>query len=351
MVVLILLASVLFIVFCFLFLSANDNLSMALLNCNVEINEEIIVRSQIELNLLLEEIRREKNRDGSVEKKKIREGRKLQRKITDAKKRKALLEKGKINPLDIIPLAGYRVVQFMKMDITSPTVKKLFTKCNMYKEKKEAMNYAVYLIASIFGNMIFGLIVGMIGLTIAVGMELGFRSFIVFMLGFGIFAFIGYLPYDAVNVTIAKRAGEIDEEFPQVVSKITLLTIAGMEISRAWKLVSASGRGTLYQEMERVNLDLDNNVPPVEAYTRFLRRCNNNYTTKLATAIIQNISKGNSEIVNLFKNLNSESWLEHKHNARRKGEKIQGKLAFPTMLLFIGIIIMIIVPAMSGFNF
>ncbi len=351
MVFLIVTASLLFLIFCWLLLTADGNLLKALVNCNREVQEETIVRTQIELNLLVEQVRQEIDRDGKAEKKKIAEGKKLSKKLKNAKKRQEKLKKGKINPIDIIPLAGYRFVQLMKMDITTPIIKKLYGKCIQFKEKKEAMNYSVFLVASFMGNILIGMTTGMIALTVTVGSDMGFRSVLVSVGTMGLFAFWGYLPFDAVNAVIAKRAAEISEEFPQVVSKITLLSVAGMEVNRAWKLASSSGRGTLYQEMQRVNIDLDNNVPPIEAYSKFLRRCNNNYTTKLATAIIQNISKGNSEIVSLFRRLNAESWLEYKHDARRKGEKIQGKLAFPTMLLFIGIIIMIIVPAMSGFNF
>ena len=168
---------------------------------------------------------------------------------------------------------------------------------------------------------------------------------------FAVFALIGYLPYDSVSQIVTKRQEDISRQFPQVMSKLTLLTVAGMEVSQAWKLASVSGTGTLYEEMNRVLLDFDNNVSPVEAYSRFITKCNNLYTTKLATAIIQNTSKGNSEIVSLFRQLNDESWLEHKHDARRMGEKIQSKLLLPTMLMFAGIIILIIVPVMSGFNF
>ncbi|MCR5330118.1 MAG: hypothetical protein K6E62_02890 [Lachnospiraceae bacterium] len=351
MIILILLATAAFIVFVYLFMTANDNLTTALINCNIENQEEIVLKSQIELNMLLEAIKREKERDGKADKKKIKKGRRVKAKIDSAQKLRASYEKGKISVLDIIPLAGYRLIQMLGWDSSTPMVKNLFNKCIQYKEKKEAMNYTVYLIATLFGDLLFGFVVGMIGLVIAMGAGLGGRSVIVALLGIGIFGFMGYLPYDAVNTTITKRKEEIEDEFPQVVSKVTLLTVAGMEVSRAWKLASASGTGTLYEEMNRVNIDLENNVPPVEAYSKFLRRCNNTYTTKLATAIIQNTQKGNSEIVSLFKSLNNESWLEHKHNARRKGEKIQGKLTFPTMLLFLGIIIMIMVPAMSGFNF
>lgn len=136
-----------------------------------------------------------------------------------------------------------------------------------------------------------------------------------------------------------------------MVSKLTLLTVAGMEVNQAWKLTGGSGVGVLYQEMERVLVELDNNVPPAEAYGKFITRCNNPYTTKLATAIIQNASKGNAEIVSLFRRLNSESWLEHKHSARRRGEQISSKLLVPTLLMFVGIIILVIVPVMTGFSF
>ncbi|MCD7807505.1 MAG: secretion protein F, partial [Lachnospiraceae bacterium] len=75
------------------------------------------------------------------------------------------------------------------------------------------------------------------------------------------------------------------------------------------------------------------------------------YTNKLATAILQNSTKGNAEIVELFRTMNEESWSEHKHNARRQSEKIQSKLMLPTLLMFGGILILIIVPIVTGFNF
>lgn len=351
MIILVVMATVIFVVFAYLFLTANDNLTTALINCNVETQKETILRSQIELNLLTEAIKREKERDGKVDKKKKKQYKKLKAKINSAEKLKKLYESRKISTLDIIPLAGYRLVQLLRWDSTTPMVKKLYSQCIQFKEKKEAMNYTIYLIATLFGDILFGLVVGIIGMVIAIGAGLGGKSLIVALLGLVIFGIMGYLPYDAVNSIIVQRKEEIDETFPQVVSKITLLSVAGMEVNRAWKLASSSGTGTLYEEMNRVNIDLDNNVPPDEAYSKFLRRCNNNYTTKLATAMIQDSQRGNSEITELLKLLNKESWLEHKHNARRKGEKIQSKLTFPTMLLFLGIIIMIMVPAMSGFNF
>ena len=341
-------ATACFLVFCFLFMTANDSILGAMINCMKETQVETIKSTQIEMKLLVEEM--QKTND-LTDKQKIAQGKKLKKKLDEAQKLLDSLNKNKLSALDMIPLAGYRLMQLMNWDSTNDLIKKMNQKCVQFKEKKEAINYTYYLLASLFGNLILGVTAFLAALGFAVGMGMGTRSIIVAVVAFAVFALMGYLPYDSVNSIVNKRAEEIEREFPQVVSKLALLTVAGMEVNQAWKLASKSGHGTLYTEMNRVNIDFDNNVPPVEAYSKFITRCNNNYTTKLATAIIQNMSKGNSEIVELFKSLNSESWMEHKHNARRMGEKIQSKLMIPTMLMFLGIIILIIVPVMSGFNF
>ena len=340
------LASALFVIFAILFLTAGDSLAKALIVCNVEIQTETIKKTQIEMNLLAEQMKK----SGQQDKKKLKQG-KVLKKQDEARKQLEILKKGKISVLDIIPLAGYRMIQILDWDGTSDVVKKLNQKCIQFKEKKEAINYTYYLLASLMGNLLLGAVMLFLGMGFGFAMQMGTRSIIIGVACFAVFALIGYLPYDSVSQIVTKRQEDISRQFPQVMSKLTLLTVAGMEVSQAWKLASVSGTGTLYEEMNRVLLDFDNNVSPVEAYSRFITKCNNLYTTKLATAIIQNTSKGNSEIVSLFRQLNDESWLEHKHDARRMGEKIQSKLLLPTMLMFAGIIILIIVPVMSGFNF
>jgi tight adherence protein C len=341
------LASILFVIFVFLFLTADENIARALVTSCLETQNENIKKTQIEMNLLVQEIKRSGNLN---DKKKINEGKKLKKKLSEAQKQLEQLQKGKISVLDIIPMAGYRLMQLMGWDSSNDVIKKLNQQCLQFKEKKEAINYTYYLLATLFGNLLLGSVALFTGIGFGMGMGMGMRSLLVGGVAFAIFALMGYIPYDNVHVIIQKRADDIDRQFPQVMSKMALLTVAGMEVNQAWKLASTSGTGTLYEEMNRVLIDFDNNVSPTDAYSRFIVRCNNRYTTKLATAIIQNISKGNSEIVKLFRTLNDESWMEHKHNAKRMGEKIQSKLLLPTMLMFGGIIILIIVPVMSGFN-
>ena len=341
-------ATAFFGVFAYLYLTAGEELSQTLIAGCMEIQQETIKETQVEMLGLAAQLQKDSQ---AMDRKKLKQGQKLKKKQDEAKKQLELLQTGKMNVLDTIPLAGYRLIQILTWDATNDYVKKLNQKCLQFKEKKEAIHYTYYLLASLMGNMILGMAGLFAGLAIGLAMNMGMRSLVIGIVIFVIFGLLGYLPYDSVNAVVTKRQEDIEREFPQVISKMTLLTVAGMKVSQAWKLASESGDGTLYKEMKRVLLDFDNNVPPTEAYSKFITRCSNTYTTKLATAIIQNISKGNAEIVALFRQLNDESWLEHKHNARRMGEKIQSKLLLPTMLMFGGIIILIIVPVMSGFNF
>ena len=239
----------------------------------------------------------------------------------------------------------------MKWDGTNNFIKKLTSQCVQFKEKREAVNYSYYIFANLIGSILLGLVFFFAVLGILLSLNMGILGLIFAVCVLVVFGLVGYLPLDNVNTTVNKRKEEIDSQFPQVSSKMTLLTVAGMEVSQAWKLVAESGDGVLYDEMNRVLVDLNNNVSPAEAYSRMMVKCNNNYVNKLNTAIIQNTSKGNAEIVQLFRRLNDECWLERKHSSKRMGEKIQSKLLVPTLMMFGGILILIIVPVLSGFNF
>lgn len=343
-----LIGTLLFFLFIYLFLTAGDELTESMLACCRETQNEVIKRTKIEMNRLAAYVKR----TGSIQdKKQIRNAGRLKKQWKEAQKLLEVYEKGQISGFDMIPVAGYRMMQILGWDSTNPMLKSLYQKCCHFKEKKEAMHYTYYLMGALLGYLLLGMgaFFVTLGLTLAAGMEQ--RGILIAMLVFVVFALFGYVPYDNVGSIVTKREEEIRMAFPQVVSKLTLLTVAGMEVSQAWKLTSSSGEGTLYDEMERVLIELDHNVSPTEAYSKFIMRCDNKYTTKLATAIIQNISKGNAEIARLFQDLNNESWMEHKHNARRMGEKIQSKLLIPTILMFLGILILVIVPVVSGFNF
>ena len=342
-------ASAAFIVFALMILTASRRMMAALLVVNMELLEEEAKQNLAQMNILREQLRRTRN---APDKKAVKQYKKLDKRNHQIAKSYQELKKGKINLIDMIPLAGYRMLKLLGWeDSTNQVVRNLNAKCMQFKEKQPAAHYTIYLLASLFSYTLLGLCVAAAVMAITLAMDMGLQGVIASVIVFALFFIMGYVPYDNVNDTVKKRSEEISRQFPNAMSKMTLLILAGMEVNQAWRETCTSRTGVLYEEMQRVVMDLDNNVPSAEAYNSFIRRCNNPYTTRLGTAILQNYTKGNSRIGDLFRQINAESWNEHKHDARRQGEAISSKLFLPTMLMFAGILILIVVPVMSAFNF
>ena len=58
--------------------------------------------------------------------------------------------------------------------------------------------------------------------------------------------------------------------------------------------------------------------------------------------------KGNDELVIMLQNQSSEVWNAKKQDVRRQGEKASSKLLIPMLFMFVGILIMVIVPIFSN---
>jgi len=156
--------------------------------------------------------------------------------------------------------------------------------------------------------------------------------------------------YDDLREKVSKRRCAISKQFPNVVSKLALLVTSGMIMDRAWKLAAHSQELELYREMRKTSEELDNLVSPEVAYSGFINRCNTKETAKLASAIMQNLSKGNAEIGRLLKDMAYEAWQERRNIAKRDAEKANSKLMIPTMLLFLAILVMLMVPIAMNFS-
>lgn len=143
---------------------------------------------------------------------------------------------------------------------------------------------------------------------------------------------------------LTARRQELVLDLPQVLSKLTLLVNSGMVLREAWRRVSVTGDRVLYKEMQNTSLEIENGVMESDAYRNFADRCNVKEIRKFASLIIQNLKKGNEELAYFLKDLSDEMWEVKKNEVKQKGEKANSKLLFPMMLIFIGILLMILVP-------
>jgi tight adherence protein C len=144
------------------------------------------------------------------------------------------------------------------------------------------------------------------------------------------------------------RRQEILMDLPQALSKLTLLINSGMVVRDAWKRTAITGTRQLYIEMQQTSLEIENGVMEIEAYRNFAERCGVKEVKKFSTLIIQNLKKGNEELAMFLNDLSDEMWEMKKNEVKQKGEKANSKLLLPVFLIFIGILILVLVPMMNG---
>lgn len=169
---------------------------------------------------------------------------------------------------------------------------------------------------------------------------------LVILIGFGALAY--YYVSTIPEETVKKRTGAILDEFADVVSKLALLVNAGMILKEAWEMIAYSGEGELYDEMRLVCENINNGMSEIDAYTEFGTRCTAPEIKKFTSTIIQGVVKGNRELVEMIKMQSREMWNSKQHRVRQQGEKAASKLLIPTCIMFVGVLIMIIVPIFAN---
>lgn len=163
------------------------------------------------------------------------------------------------------------------------------------------------------------------------------------------FAFTAYYYYGTyVSEKITKRSEELIGDFSNVVSKLALLTNAGMIVREAWEEVAYTGDTEFYKEMQKALDEMNNGFSETDALYNFGMRCIIPEIKKFVSTIIQGIEKGNSELVKMLEEQSGEIWNLKKQNVRRQGEKAASKLMIPMMMMFVGILIMVVVPIFAN---
>ncbi len=147
---------------------------------------------------------------------------------------------------------------------------------------------------------------------------------------------------------LSERRDALQADFPQVLSKLALLVNSGMVMREAWNKVAESGAGVMYEEMKVTMQEFQNGVTEVEIYRNFAERCGLKDIRRFSSTMVQNLQKGNAELAFFLREMADEMWEEKKHLAKRKGEAANSKLMLPTACIFLGILIMIMVPAFAN---
>lgn len=184
--------------------------------------------------------------------------------------------------------------------------------------------------------------------------------------GYGSIVLLGILA--AVLLAAREQSGKKDQEkkrerellldYADVVSKLMVLTGAGLTTRNAWERMvcdyeaALAGKKTLprpaYEEMRWACARMKNGLSEGEAYREFGRRCKVQCYLKLSSLLEQNRKAGTKNLRAMFETEMADALEQRKNLARRLGEEAGTRLLMPLFLMLGIVMVMIMVPAMMS---
>lgn len=163
---------------------------------------------------------------------------------------------------------------------------------------------------------------------------------------------IVYLSDNDINLRAERRKMRIRYHFPDFLNKLVLLINAGMTVNRAMEKIVYDNRleSPFYEELSIAMADIGGGKPEHQALEEFANRCKVPEISKFVSVLLQNLVKGNAELVSILLLLSGECWEMRKNAAKRMGEEASTKLLLPMMLMLVAILMIVVTPAVLSMN-
>ncbi|MCI8683139.1 MAG: hypothetical protein HFH50_09125 [Lachnospiraceae bacterium] len=144
-------------------------------------------------------------------------------------------------------------------------------------------------------------------------------------------------------------------DYSEIVSQLSLLLGAGMNLTLAWEKIAAAyqsrrkrkevERREAYEEMVTVLHEIQAGVGELQAFENFGTRCDLSVYRKLASLIVRNIRKGSKGLQRLLEEEEREAFEQRKAEARKAGEEAGTKLLLPMGIMLVLVLVILVVPA------
>lgn len=169
------------------------------------------------------------------------------------------------------------------------------------------------------------------------------------LLGFGIFP----LKKERERQKEELRKKEMQRDYPDVLDKLVLFLQAGFSIRKAMEKLAIDYQRNrqkyhmkeraAYEEIVKTCREMEGGVYEADAYERMGKRCKISQYKILSVLLVQNLRKGNQNILELLEREAASAGEERKREARVRGEEASVKLLLPMimqlMVVLIGLVI------------
>lgn len=157
-----------------------------------------------------------------------------------------------------------------------------------------------------------------------------------------------------------RKARMLKLDYPDIVSRLSLLSGAGMTMSTAWAKLAKEYQENRkkgitemrpgYEEMLKAWYEMQDGISEIKAYENFGNRCNQPQYRKFASILMQNVRKGTKGLQQLLDAEAAEAFLERKAYARQIGEETGTRLLLPMGIMLVLVFVILLMPAMLTLN-
>ncbi len=155
-----------------------------------------------------------------------------------------------------------------------------------------------------------------------------------------------------------KRKEQLELAYPELVSKIQLMTGAGLSVRNVFRRLTedcrreqAGGKkgNPALEEAARTWQEMENGVLERDAYEHLGERCGLAVYRELALLLEQNRKRGNAKMNELLEHEAQRAFETRKRTARAEGEKVSVRLLLPMGMMLVIVMALILVPAFLSF--
>lgn len=160
------------------------------------------------------------------------------------------------------------------------------------------------------------------------------------------FILLGFYIVDIeLNDKTNKIKDEVALDFVNFSTKLALSVEAGLNVFDGWKYIVEKERSSyLYKQAKLVILKIETGTTYTKSLTDFSLAFPNRDINSFVSIILQNLKKG-GEIEKKLGDFARYNWNNKKKIAKKKAESASAKMVLPLMLSLIGLILIVVTPA------
>ena len=151
--------------------------------------------------------------------------------------------------------------------------------------------------------------------------------------------------------SLSKKAKQIQREvlgsLPEMISRLLLSIQAGALVKDAWLETGLSQEGVLYEEMRKLTEDIEQGVSLAESYRNFGRHLQIPVLGDIGQLMVEGLHLGSQQLVKELETIRSRQVQEEKRRIMEEADRASQQMIFPSILLFIGILILIMAPMLA----